>query len=138
MNKKPDDLQVSGIRRYALVGVAFGFLFPVISTIMEVLLSQHPLNFSSIYLVQASDPLLWVIDTAPIFLGLFAAYAGREHDMVSKINWEMRNREVELEANKLNLEQYINDRASELQFTNLYNERRARQFEAISFQRSRK
>ena len=132
MNKKQDHQQVSETKRYALIGVVFGFLFPVISTIMEVLLSQLPLNFSNVLLVQSINPLLWVIDTAPVFLGLFAAYAGRQHDIVTKVNKEMREREVELKANKLNLEQYINDRASELQFTNQYNERRARQFEAIA------
>ena len=130
--QNPNHPQVSETQRYALIGVVFGFLFPVISTIVRVSLSQLPLNFFNAFLVQRIDPLLWVIDTAPLFLGLFAAYAGRQHDIVSKVNKEMRERESELKTDQLNLLQHVNDRTSELELANQYNERRARQFEAIA------
>ena len=131
MNEKPDYPQASETQRYALIGVVFGFLFPTISTIARVLLSQLPLNFPNAILVQRTDPLLWIIDTAPVVLGLISAYAGRQHDMVSRINKELREREFELKDNQLNLERYVNDRTAELELANQYNERRARQFEAI-------
>lgn len=132
MNKKPDHPRLSETRRYALIGVIFGMLFPVVSTLLRVLLSQLPLNFSNAFAAQHSDPLLWIIDTAPLFLGLFAAYAGYQHDLAASINRELSERESELKTNQLNLEREVETRTSELNFANQRNEYRARQFEAVA------
>ena len=69
-------------RRYALAGVAFGCLFPLVATFVSILEAQLPISLASVVAVQQTQPLLWIIDTAPIFLGLFAAFAGRREDML--------------------------------------------------------
>lgn len=58
--------------RFLLVGIVFGICFPVIAAIVRSLqfgLSAFGTHF-------ANDPLLWIIFTAPIFLGGAAYLAG--------------------------------------------------------------
>jgi GAF domain-containing protein len=88
-------------RRYAAVGAAFGLLFPLIATLVSILEAQLPLSLESAIAVQQASPLLWIIDTAPLFLGLFAAIAGRRED---KLN-QTYARQHELEANLKQLQE---------------------------------
>jgi hypothetical protein len=71
-------------RNYALAGAAFGLLFPVVATLVRIVNSNLPYEFSSVASVQTSDSLLWIIDTAPIFLGLFAYFAGQRQGSLQK------------------------------------------------------
>ncbi len=132
MNKKPNQTWIKYTQRYALIGALFGATFPIIATLLRMLISQIPLNISAMFTIQRSDPILWVVDTAPIVLGLIAGYAGHKQDMLSKINEELHDRERELKTNQLNLEQYVNERTAELSLANQRNERRSAQFEAIA------
>ena len=129
---KQNPVILSETQRYAIFGAIFGFSFPVVGTIFRILVSQLPLTPLNMLLTQRTDPLLWVVDTAPIVIGLFAAYAGYKQDMVSKINGELRNRENELEMHQLNLERHVNERTAELAIASQRNERRSAQFEAIA------
>ena len=61
---------------YTISGVLFGLLFPIASSINEIKFQGIPVSVSSFFQVQKSNPLLWVIDTAPLFLGIFAYVAG--------------------------------------------------------------
>jgi anti-anti-sigma regulatory factor len=62
--------------RYLCYGALFGALFPITATGFDIWLRGLPLTLTSIAVVQATDPLHWMIDSAPLFLGLFAALAG--------------------------------------------------------------
>jgi len=115
VNKKPSLTQTSETQRYALIGALFGFLFPVFGTILRMMIFQQPLNISSIINIQRTDPLLWVIDTAPIFLGLVAGFAGRKQDMLLKINQELGERESDLQTYQINLERRVNERTREIE-----------------------
>ena len=66
------------------MGILFGLLFPTIATIIRITQARLPFGFAGIAAVQANDPLLWIIDTAPLFLGLFAAFAGRRQDRLDR------------------------------------------------------
>ncbi len=63
--------------RYALLGAAFGAVFPLVSTLLQVGLSGAPLSIAAFLQAQATDPLLWIIDAAPLVLGLFGARLGQ-------------------------------------------------------------
>jgi methyl-accepting chemotaxis protein len=64
-------------RRYALWGALFGLTFPIVATALQALLQPAADGFfPSAARAQASLPLLWIIDTAPLVLGFFAWYAG--------------------------------------------------------------
>lgn len=66
-------------RRYALLGALFGVCFPVGSTPLQASLQPEGLSWAGIEAAQRM-PLLWVIDSAPFWLGLFASFAGRRED----------------------------------------------------------
>jgi GAF domain-containing protein len=119
-------------QRYALFGILFGLLFPVMATIIRILNAGLPFRLSSIAEVQAGDPLLWIIDTAPLFLGLFAAFAGRRQDRVQKLNSELRSRENELKTIQASLEQRVEQRTHELSFANQKAEKRSRHLQDIA------
>jgi GAF domain-containing protein len=106
---------------YAACGAAFGFLFPLFSTFGDLLLQQLPLSLESLVQVQTNNPLHWVIDTAPIFLALFAALAGQRQNRLIQLNQELaqqtREREEALQrvqALQANLEQQVMARTAAL------------------------
>ncbi len=71
--------------RYTLFGVFFGFCFPIMSTLFDILMQGMSVSLDSIVRVQAAQPLHWVIDSAPVFLGLFASFAGKRQDRLTGI-----------------------------------------------------
>jgi len=123
--------KISETQRYAIFGAIFGFTFPIIGTVFRLILLRHPINLFNMLDIQRTDPLLWVVDTAPIVLGAFAAYAGYKQDQVHSIVKELYQREIELKTNQAVLEQRVKERTAELLTANNNNERRAKQFEAI-------
>jgi len=66
----------SEVIKYTIAGVAFGIIFPYLSTIIEIVDQHLSFNFSSFLLVQKENPLLWVIDTALLVLGYFGYQVG--------------------------------------------------------------
>jgi GAF domain-containing protein len=132
VNKKPNPAHMSETQRYAILGALFGFTFPVIGTILRIFLTQLPINPFNMLKTQLTDPLLWLVDTAPIVLGLFASYAGRNQDLLEKVNVELREREQALQNYQSTLEQRVNERTKELEIASQANELRSTQFEAIA------
>jgi methyl-accepting chemotaxis protein len=74
-------------KRYAAAGVLFGFGFPVAATLIEASLRYGSL--SAVALAQR-NPLLWIIDTVPLCLGIFAGFAGWHQDKVIALEKERR------------------------------------------------
>ena len=106
-------------QRYALIGASFGLIFPIVAVLVRTLGAGVPLSLSRITAAFLSDPLLWIIATAPLFLGTFAAIAGRRQDELEKTNSTLKAREQELEASQLVLEERVNERTRELTSKNL-------------------
>lgn len=134
-----NELPKTEAQKYALAGALFGFLFPIIATFMSIAKSNLPFKLSSVVAVQSTDSLLWVIDTAPFFLGLFAFIAGQRQDNFHRLNSVLIKREKELENIKRNLERNVEERTSELAArnneldrANTHIQRRATQFEALA------
>ena len=78
------------IFQYTVFGVLFGLLFPIASSLFLIYYQGLPLTIGSFVLVQKENPLLWVIDTAPLFLGLFASFAGIRQARVVELNQDLR------------------------------------------------
>jgi len=112
-------------QKYALAGALFGLLFPVIATVLRIVGANLPFDVSSVIFVQSTDPLMWIIDSAPFFLGLFAAFAGRRQDNLQKLYEELSRQGMELENAQGTLEQRVKDRTLAL-------EKRAAQFQIIA------
>lgn len=68
--------------KYTVLGVLFGFLFPLIVTSLDIYFEQLPFSISSIIEVQKGSYHHWMIDTAPVFLGVMAYIAGSRSDIL--------------------------------------------------------
>jgi two-component system sensor histidine kinase/response regulator len=99
MEAKPTQ-PISFIRRtldteqkmYALYGGLFGLMFPIIGTIVECYIQNMGFNCSQLLVCQASTPMLWIIDIAPIVLAVFSSFAGQQMDRVRQTNGELNVR----------------------------------------------
>ena len=83
-------------RKYAVVGILFGLAFPVLGTMIEAADRGFGVSLAGMARAQAGSPLLWIIDTAPVFLGAAASFVGRRQDLVIAI--EAARREGFLET----------------------------------------
>ena len=101
-------------QKYALVGVGFGLLFPIIAYTIRITSAGLPFSLASILAIHGNDPLLWIIDTAPIFLGFFAALAGRRQAEFKTLNQQLRERENDLLVERQELEKHVEERTSRL------------------------
>jgi hypothetical protein len=108
--------------RYAIYGMLFGLLFPIFSTIGELSFQELKFSLENIIAVQKNSPLLTVIDSAPLFLGIFAGLTGRQHDRLADVNIELeklivnRNEAIEeLNSLQINLENIISERTRSLE-----------------------
>ncbi len=77
-------------RKYTIYGVMLGIVFPLIGTAIEVRVHEYGFGLSGIAQAQTS-PLLWIVDTAPFFLGVVASLAGRRQDAILGIEVARRD-----------------------------------------------
>lgn len=81
-----------------MYGAAFGFCFPIIGTLINCYAEFGDIRWEHIVLSQQTSPLLWIINTAPFFLGLFASFAGRQMDIVQLKNSELQEKYIQMSA----------------------------------------
>jgi GAF domain-containing protein len=115
-----------------LFGASFGLFFPLIGTLLDIWLKGLPLKLGSILSVQASNPVHWVVDLAPVILGLSFYQIGRRESSLYKTNSQLESVISELREIKLDLENRVLERTRELESVNQQNQRRAAQFESIA------
>ena len=76
--------------RYALYGTLFGCSFPIGATAVDAFAIRGlELSWAVLVMVHSEQPLHWILDTAPLFLGLFASLAGRRQGRIARINAEL-------------------------------------------------
>jgi len=114
MNQRIQIIQ-NEAQRYALIGFLFGLLFPVIATLIRIADAGLPFKLSSLSFVQSTDPLLWIIDTAPFILGYFAMVAGRRQDSSNQRELDLIRKENELIEIQNSLEQRIAERTQDIE-----------------------
>lgn len=89
---------------FALFGVLFGLCFPAGAILFLTVQSHLALTWHNVISFHQQNSLLWVIDTAPFFLGLFAFLAGRQYQRALWLNIEkdtlLKDREALLEQLK--------------------------------------
>ncbi|MGA2503593.1 MAG: response regulator [Anaerolineales bacterium] len=95
---------------YFLLGAGFGLLFPAIGTFFQMLMDRLPLDLFSIFLAQQNQPLLWIIDCAPLVLGVVFILVGVRENRLTRLKNELestveqRTAELQTVNKKLNLE----------------------------------
>jgi len=100
--------------QYAIVGIVAGIFFPLLATAIKLAEMGMPFTLPNVFMVQEAEPLLWITDTAPFFLGLVAGIAGRRQDLILQANAFLVDREAELTATRASLEQSVNERTQQL------------------------
>lgn len=90
----------SARRTFAAYGIAFGLLFPIASTVLDIWLKDLSFSWSHVLLVQEQQPLHWIIDLAPLVLGWIASIIGTKQDKLQKLNENLSGR-VELQTKDL-------------------------------------
>ncbi|MGE0158088.1 MAG: response regulator [Gemmatimonadales bacterium] len=73
------------VPRYAAYGMGLGLVLPVVATLLEMGLAGLPMSIGGFLAAQATQPLLWIIDSTPLVLGLFAARLGRTQAEVESL-----------------------------------------------------
>jgi GAF domain-containing protein len=112
-------------QKYALIGVLFGLLFPAGATLFIMVRLGLPFDLTGVLMAQRMEPLLWIIDTAPFFLGFFAALAGRQQDRLQKMNDDLVQRDEQILRSQADLEQRMRVRTLAL-------EKRTAQLKAVA------
>ena len=105
MNK--NSLFTSQQKKYAIYGASFGCVFPVLGTILEAWSRYGNIDASHLLEAHRSSVLLWIIDSAPIFLGVFASFGGLQLDRVNFKKNELADKYEQMAALK-----EISDKAS--------------------------
>ena len=86
--------------RYTLFGVLFGLCFPIFSILLEIFLQNLPFSWNSIKTLFLDESLLWIIATAPVFLGLFAFFIG-EREQRLKEHMDRLDEDIQLGTERL-------------------------------------
>ncbi len=84
--------------KYTLLGTLFGCLFPILASFIQSWKQVRSINWETIVTIQATEPLLWIIDTVPFFLGLFAYFIGKKMDIIHQKNEEILHMNQQLIA----------------------------------------
>ncbi|HMN60512.1 MAG TPA: ATP-binding protein, partial [Anaerolinea sp.] len=100
--------------RYAVLGVLFGLLFPILATWAELTFVQRAsFSLAQIVALQAR-PSMWIIDSAPIFLGALAWMVGRREDRLVAIKeqheGEIRERTAEIAKTNVDMAEEVTER----------------------------
>ena len=134
--------------RYAAIGALFGLCFPVAA--MALLLASGAVTMPETVVgmlaaTHAHSPLLYMIDTAPVFLGLFAAFAGVRQTRLAALNVSLEQqvadktaslRDALQRAEKTNI--LISHMADHDTLTGLFNRRRMHKELAAAVSHSRR
>ena len=132
MNRPSNQLFRHEVWRFSFLGAAFGSTFPIAATLMRMIIFQMPFNLSTVIEIQKTDPVLWIVDTAPIVLGFFAALAGRRQDILIQLTTVLSLREKNLKLAQDTLEEKVKERTAELASTNRQAQVRSNQLKIVT------
>ena len=81
---RPDQLlrapRIPYVVQYTLVSIGLGALFPLASMIYLLVIRNLPITLSAMVVLQQQEVLLWIIDSAPLFLAVYAFVLGLRED----------------------------------------------------------
>ena len=72
--------------RYAIYGAILGLCFPIPATLWDLYMQNLSFTLDNMWAAQTHQPLHWIIDTAPLFLGFVASLAGFRQDQLESQN----------------------------------------------------
>ena len=102
------------VQKNLLAGIGFGFLFPLIAIAIEIKILNIAFNFQGILAAHSHNILLYIIDTAPIFLGLLAYISGWHQAKLYESNKRLEDEILTDELTKINNRLFGKQKLSEL------------------------
>lgn len=82
--------------QFAVYGFLLGLMFPLMGTLIECSIRFGFFGISHFWECQLDNHLLWIIDSAPLILGLLAAFAGIQMDKVREKNLELNEKFIQM------------------------------------------
>jgi PAS domain S-box-containing protein len=74
----------------AIIGLVFGLLIVVFATLVALFTTETQITLENIITIQLTTPLLWIIDTFPIFLAVILGMLGSREDRLQRVLREGR------------------------------------------------
>ena len=87
--------EIRPIKRYTLAGFLFGVLFPVAANIVIIIFEEIPLSEYNLFQSHVDNPLLFVVNTAPIVLGVLFYIIGIREEELEKVNQNLEIRVIQ-------------------------------------------
>jgi len=82
-------------KRYTLFGFLFGLIFPIVGTIIEALLASKAIKSINFYELHFTNPVLLIVDTAPIVLAIVFRAIGMREEKLATINQALEEKVIE-------------------------------------------
>ena len=118
-------------RKYTWIGFLFGALFPIGGNLFIVMVDHIPLRVYNIYQAHLANPLLVMVDTAPLVIALIFRVIGAREEELERVNHSLeekvRHRTAELENSRKLLEDEIKEKEKAQKEI----ERQAKYFQAL-------
>jgi len=90
--------------KYTIIGFLFGLCFPIGAYVFQSILLKTSFGLSNIILFHKTTPILFMIDSAPIFLGLFSLIGGISRGQAEILNKRQNETIEELKINSKKIE----------------------------------
>ncbi len=104
----------ANVVRLTVFGALLGLIFPIGGVLLTILVKHLPWAWGSWISVQRTEPVLWIIDTTPFFLGLVFNLAGRSEDRLKalsdKLEMIVGDRTAELSRANSELQHEVDER----------------------------
>ena len=85
----------STIRRYVLAEVAFGACFPLAAWALDIAYRGTGWSLASLAWIHTTNPLHWIVDSAPAVLGVMGYMIGRAQAQIEAHNKHLETRVIE-------------------------------------------
>jgi GAF domain-containing protein len=100
--------------RWTLFGVVFGATFPMAGTVIEMFYHNLPFQWASISRVQLEDPVLLIVDTAPLVLGFTFYLIGQREARFVEAHRNLQEAIQQARGLQNTLEQRVEERTRQL------------------------
>ena len=86
------------IVRYATVGFLAGFAIPISGFLLEFNMERLPYTLESLFFIQQSHPLIWIMELAPLFFCFAAGMMGQQHSFSTTLSQTKKEWEIIFDA----------------------------------------
>jgi len=118
--------------KWTIFGVLFGSLFPLAATLIKIQYLNTPFSWDSALQTQRSEQILWIVDLAPIVLGIIFHLIGTREYTLQQTNESLNNANQKLSELHVDLERLVMERTAELAVASEQAIKRANQLSTVA------